>query len=137
MSEQLWQRVCCSECGAFQKNSSVMCYIRCHFLRGYKILLNHELWIITYCHLTILYLSKDFKFKMRRFKLAIWRLTFVIFEWLHSFPKTNVLWLQYLVDILLLKKSYVSLLFLLLKGLILSCSFSFLGITDSIPLFKE
>ncbi|CAK9147288.1 unnamed protein product, partial [Ilex paraguariensis] len=26
--------------------------------------------------------------------------------WEGSFPKTNVLWLQYLVDILLLKKSY-------------------------------
>lgn len=33
-----------------------------------------------------------------------------LLQWSCSFPKTNVLWLQYLVDILLLKKSYVSLL---------------------------
>lgn len=42
-------------------------------------------------------------------KFEIQMLTFNLFDFIYSFPRTNVLWLEYLVDILLFKKSYVSL----------------------------
>lgn len=53
---------------------------------------------------------------VRTFWCMRWNVSNFVLFWcwipstsLRSFPKTNVLWLQYLVDILLSKKSYVSL----------------------------